>query len=208
MFRKYVDSKVEFLFIVLHDSLGQLLATIIAVYSLVFIFWGDNIFRIVLLYMELVIGFTSLFIGMLISLYAVHLLLFYYGRLNGQKNEVVFKGCMCFVGCLISCFFIGLIWDWLASVYYTVIAAPVDMKWFLWEFFAMHTVLLTQIDNFSDLYQIDLKTEPDFDVPAIGQLALAEGLLNELQIKHIERQQYFWKRRAFKRLMSQSNKYK
>ena len=202
MYRKYTDAEEELSFIIYHDSLAQLIASMLVFYSLTYTFWGDHVFRIVLLYIELSIGFISLFTGMAVTLYAVGLLLLYYGRLNGQTNELVFKGSMCFIGCLLSCFFIGLLWDWILSTYYVVIAAPVDMRWFFWEFFVMYIVLLTQIDTFSDLRKIALKNDPNIDIPKIGQLALAEGLLNELQIKQIEHQQYMWKKRAYKKLMS------
>jgi len=201
MYRKYADPEKELSFIIYHDCLAQLLASMIVFYSLTYIFWGDNVFRIVLLYIELCIGFISLFTGMAVSLYAVRLFLIYYGRLNGQTNELIFKGLMSLIGCLLSCFFVGLLWDWIISTYYAIIAAPVDMRWFFWEFFVMYIVLLTQIDTFSDLRKIALKNDPNIEIPQIGQLALAEGGLNELQIKQIEHQQYMWKKRAFKKLM-------
>jgi len=198
----------ELSFILYHDSLAQLLATVIVFYSLAFIFWGDNVFRVVLLYVELSIGFISLFTGISVSLYAINLVLIYSGRLNGQKNELIFKGAMCITGCLLSCFFIGLLWDWILSAYYDVIDAPVDMRWFFWEFFVMYIVLLTQIDTLSDLREIMIKNDPNIEIPKIGQLALAEGLLNELQVKQIEHQQYRWRKREFKKMISTYNAFK
>jgi len=203
MYRKYKNVHKEILFILYHDSLAQLFSFVCILYSLTFIFWGDNLFRITLLYVELYIGLVTFFTGLAVSLYAINLGLTYYGRLNGEKTEILFKCLMCLLGCFLSCFFVGLIWDWIASTYYVVVTAPVDMKWFLWEFFVVFIIFLTQIDTFCDLRELVVKINPNVDVPKIGQLALAEGYLNELQINQIEHQQYLWKKRAFARLMRQ-----
>jgi len=202
------DTDKELIQLIYFDSIAQLLGLCIVLYGLTITFWGDNAFRLVLLYMELSVGFFSLFTGLIVSCYGVNLWLAYYGRLNGQTSELIFKVLMCFFGSVLSCYYIGLIWDWLASTYYVVIDPPVDMRWFFWEFFVAYNYIQNQVDTIGDIHNIVKQKSPHINIPQIGQLALAYGILNEVQISHIEKQQYAWKKRAFQKLIMDYSKKK
>jgi len=192
-----------FLCILYRESVAQFLAIVILSYGLIITFWGDNAFRLVLLYIEFGIGCISICTGLGTLCFSIKVLTDFNDRLNGQAEELLFKILLCCFGFFLSCYFTGLIWDWLSSMFYNVIAPPVDMKWFLWEFFITYNFMQNQVDVFGDIHSLVNVRAPDIDVPTIGQLAIVNGYLNELQLAHMKRQQALWKKRAFKRLLKQ-----
>jgi len=196
--------KDDFVCKLYRESIAQFLAIVLITYSLIFTFWGDNSFRLVLLYIEFIIGCVSIFTGLGTLCFSIKILTDFNDRLNGQAEELIFKILLCCFGFILSCYFTGLIWDWLSSMFYSVVSSPVDMKWFLWEFFITYNFIQNQVDVIGDIHSIVNFKTPYTDVPTIGQLAIGKGFLTELQLEQMKRQQMLWKKRAFKKLLRQS----